>query len=59
MFKVFKTGLHEKHVSMARKKKNKKNTEIIKQLECKREEGNHSLPEWSLLCQEMEKLGFF
>ena len=57
MFKVFKTGLHEKHVSMARKKK--KNTEIIKQLECKREEGNHSLPEWSLLCQEMEKLGFF
>lgn len=30
MFKVFKTGLHEKHVSMARKKKKKKNTEIIK-----------------------------
>lgn len=24
MFKVFKTGLHEKHVSMARKKKKKK-----------------------------------
>lgn len=24
MFKVFKTGIHEKHVSMARKKKNKK-----------------------------------
>ena len=23
MFKVFKTGLHEKHVSMARKKKKK------------------------------------